>query len=318
MDATTAAIPSSAPAVAARQESCSGHVVSGDGTHIAFDRIGQGPPVILVVGALCSRTLGPGVKLAPALADQFTVFTYDRRGRGDSGDGWAYAVEREIEDLEALIREAGGSASVFGHSSGAVLALEAAAHGLPIERLALYEAPLVVDRSRATTESDWAQVDGAIAQGRRGDAVKAFLRCIGVPALGIAVMRCLPVWTKLTAVAHTLPYDGAIVRELQRGEPLSRSRWSSVRAPALAIHGRKSPLWMEGATRALAGALAKGEYRSLEGQSHDVSAKALSPVLSAFFGKARYDSRVTLDRISSTLDALASTNPPSTPRADPQ
>jgi pimeloyl-ACP methyl ester carboxylesterase len=284
MDATTAAIPSASPAVAAGQVPRSGHVVSADGTHIAFGRVGHGPPLILVVGALCSRTLGPGVKLAPALADRFTVFTYDRRGRGDSGDGGEYAVEREIEDLEALIREAGGSAFVFGHSSGAVLALEAAAHGLPIERLALYEAPLIVDRSRPTTESDWAQVDGAIAQGRRGNAVKAFLRCVGVPALAMAVMRCLPVWAKLTAVAHTLPYDGAMVRELQRGEPLSRSRWSSVRVPALAIHGRKSPVWMEGATRALAGALAKGELRSLEGQNHDVSARALAPVLSAFFG----------------------------------
>jgi pimeloyl-ACP methyl ester carboxylesterase len=283
MAATTAAIPSSS-AIPARRPSRSGDVVSSDGTHIAFDRVGRGPPVILVVGALCSRTLGPGAKLAAALAAQFTVFTYDRRGRGESGDSGRYAVEREVEDLEALIREAGGSAFVYGHSSGAVLALEAASRGLPIERLALYEAPLVVDRSRATTESDWARIDAAIAQGRRGDAVKAFLRCVGMPPLGIAVMRCLPVWARVTAVAHTLPYDGAIVRELQRGEPLSRSRWSSVRVPALAIHGRKSPLWLQGATRALAGALAKGEYLSLEGQAHDVSARAIAPVLGPFFG----------------------------------
>ena len=271
-------------AIPARPQSRSGHVVSSDGTPIAFDRTGEGAPVILVTGALCSRTLGPGAKLARALADEFTVFTYDRRGRGDSGDGGRYAVEREVEDLEALIREAGGYAFVYGHSSGAVLALEAAAHGLPIERLALYEAPLIVDRSRATTESDWARIDAAIAEGRRGDAVKSFLRAVGVPPLGIAVMRCLPVWARLTAVAHTLPYDGAIVRELQHGEPLSRSRWSSVRVPALAVHGRKSPLWLQGATRALAGALAKGEYLSLEGQTHDVSARAIAPVLGPFFG----------------------------------
>jgi pimeloyl-ACP methyl ester carboxylesterase len=282
MDATTAAIHAS-PALPARQQSRSGRVISADGTHIAFDRIGHGPPVIVVVGALCSRTLGPSVKLAPALADQFTVFTYDRRGRGDSGENGPYAVEREIEDLEALIQEAGGSAFVFGHSSGAVLALEAAARGVPIEKVALYEAPLIVDRSRPTTEDDWAQIDAAVAQGRRGDAVKAFLRAVGVPAFGIAVMRWLPVWAKVTAVAHTLPYDGAIVRELQRGEPLSRSRWPSVRAPSLAIHGTKSPLWLHGATKALAGALANGTYRSLEGQTHDVSARALAPVLSAFF-----------------------------------
>jgi len=272
------------PAFPVRQQARSGHVVSSDGTRIAFDRIGDGPPVILVVGALCSRKLGPGVKLAPALADRFTVFTYDRRGRGDSGENGPYAVEREIEDLEVLVREAGGSAYVFGHSSGAVLALEAAARGLPIEKLALYEAPLVVDRSRTTTEKDWAQIDAAIAQGRRGDAVKAFLRSVGVPAFGIAVMRCLPVWPRVTAVAHTLPYDGAIVRDLQRGEPLSRSRWPSVRVPTLAIHGAKSRPWMHASTRALAGALARGEYRRLEGQTHDVSAEAIAPVLGHFFG----------------------------------
>jgi pimeloyl-ACP methyl ester carboxylesterase len=290
MDATTAAI-SPSPAIPARQQARSGHVVSSDGTHIAFDRIGHGPPVVLVAGALCSRTLGPGAKLASALANRFTVFTYDRRGRGDSGDNGSYAVEREIEDLEAVIQEAGGSAFVFGHSSGAVLALEAAARGVPIETLALYEAPLIVDRSRATTENDWAQIDAAIANGRRGDAVKTFLRLVGVPAFGIAVMRCLPIWAKITAVAHTLPYDGAIVRELQRGEPLSRSRWPSVRVPALAVHGSKSPSWMHSATRALAGALAKGQYRSIEGQTHDVSARSLAPVLGHFFG-----GRATLPR----------------------
>lgn len=282
MDATTAAIHPS-PAIPARQKSRTGHVVSSDGTRIAFERMGYGPPVILVVGALCSRTLGPGVKLAPALADRFTVFTYDRRGRGESGDNGPYAVEREIEDLEALVREAGGSAFVFGHSSGAVLALEAAARGVPIEKLALYEAPLIVDRSRPTTENDWVQIDAAVAQGRAGDAVKAFLRCVGVPAFGVAVMRWLPVWAKLTAVAHTLPYDGALVRDLQRGEPLSRSRWPSVRVPTIAVYGSKSRPWMQTATKALAGALAKGEHRSLQGQGHDVSAGALAPLLGHFF-----------------------------------
>src|SRR5215510_1242343 len=121
-----------------------GRVVSNDGTLIAYDRIGAGPPVILVDGALCSRALGPMPGIARLLAERFSVFTYDRRGRGDSGDTAPYAVERELDDLDALIREAGGAAHVFGISSGAVLALTAAARGLRITRLAVYEAPFIV------------------------------------------------------------------------------------------------------------------------------------------------------------------------------
>jgi pimeloyl-ACP methyl ester carboxylesterase len=265
---------------------CSGQVVSKDGTAIAYDQVGHGPPVILIVGALCSRTLGPSVKLAPLLAEHFTVFSYDRRGRGDSGDSAPYAVEREIEDLQALIEIAGGSACVFGHSSGAVLALNAAEHGLSIAKLALYEAPLIVDRSRPSTERDWAQIEAAIADGRRDAAVKGFLKCVGVPGFAIALMRWLPVWTKVTAVAHTLPYDGALVRALQRGVPLPAGVWGKVRAPALAIAGGKSPAWMQAGMRALAGVLAHAEPCMLDGQTHDVSAKALAPVLRAFFGSA--------------------------------
>jgi pimeloyl-ACP methyl ester carboxylesterase len=261
----------------------SGRVISRDGTTIAYDQVGGGPAAILIVGALCSRTLGPGLTLAPLLADHFTVFTYDRRGRGDSGDTTPYEVQREVEDLEALIEEAGGSACVFGHSSGAVLALNAAAHGLSIPKLALYEAPLIVDRSRPATENDWAQIDACVAEGRRGDAVKAFLKSVGVPAFAIALMRWLPVWAKVTAVAHTLPYDGALVREFGRGLPLPAGVWSDVRVPALAIAGGKSPAWMQNGTRALASVLSNAEHRTLQGQTHDVSAKALAPVLREFF-----------------------------------
>jgi pimeloyl-ACP methyl ester carboxylesterase len=264
----------------------SGEVVSRDGTVIAYDCTGSGPPVILIVGALCSRTFGPAVKLAPILAEQFTVFTYDRRGRGGSGENGPYEVTRELEDLEALIKEADGSAFVFGHSSGAVLALRAAVHGLPIKRLALYEPPLIVDRSRPSTENDWAQIEAFVRQGRRGDAVKVFLKSVGLPAFAIALMRWLPVWRKITAIAHTLPHDGAIVEEFQRGEPLPATRWVDVAIPTLAIDGGKSPAWMQNGTRALATALSNAQYRTLEGQTHDVAAKALAPVLKEFFGSA--------------------------------
>jgi pimeloyl-ACP methyl ester carboxylesterase len=262
----------------------SGHVVSRDGTRIAYDRVGSGPPVIVIVGALCSRALGPGVKLAPMLATRFTVFTYDRRGRGDSGDGAPYAIEREVEDLEALLVEAGGAACVCGHSSGAVLALRAAEHGLPILKLALYEAPFIVDDARPSTENDWAQIEAFVKSGRPGDAVKAFMKSVGVPAFAIALMRWLPVWKTITAVAHTLPYDGALVQEFQRGAPLPPTAWARVTIPALAIDGGKSPTWMRNGTRALATVLPNAQYRTLEGQTHDVSAKALAPVLDAFFG----------------------------------
>jgi pimeloyl-ACP methyl ester carboxylesterase len=262
-----------------------GQVVSKDGTIIAYDRLGSGPTVILVVGALCSRTMGPGVKLAPLLARQFTVFSYDRRGRGGSSDNAPYDVQREVEDLQALIQEASGSALVFGHSSGALLALTAAARGLPIRKLALYEPPLIVDRSRPATEQDWVQIDAFIAQGRRGDALKVFLKSVGLPAFVIAVMSWLPVWRKIRAVAHTLPYDGALVRGLQRGEPLPAGSWATVTAPVLAIAGGKSPTWMQNGTRALANALSSSQSFILEGQTHDVSARALAPVLEDFFAK---------------------------------
>jgi pimeloyl-ACP methyl ester carboxylesterase len=261
-----------------------GHVVSRDGTRIAYDRVGSGPPVIAIVGALCSRALGPGVKLAPMLARRFTVFTYDRRGRGDSGDSAPYAVAREVEDLEALIVEAGGAACFFGHSSGAVLALRAAAHGLPIQKLALYEAPFIVDDARPSTENDWRQIEAFVESGRPDAAVKAFMKSVGIPAFAIALMRWLPVWKTLTAVARTLPYDGAIVQEFQRGAPLPAATWARVTIPTLAIDGGKSPTWMRNGTRALAKVLPNAEYRTLEGQTHDVSAKALAPVLDAFFG----------------------------------
>jgi pimeloyl-ACP methyl ester carboxylesterase len=259
------------------------HVTSRDGTAIAFDRVGSGPPVVLVDGALCTRTFGPMPRLAAELARQFTVFTYDRRGRGDSGQGATYAVEREIEDLKAVIDEAGGSACAFGISSGAVLALGAAARGVPIEKLALYEPPFIVDRSRPTTESSWARIDEALAAGRRGDALRAFLKSVGLPAIAVGIMRWTPMWSRLEAIAPTLPHDGAIVGEYQRGEPLPAGRWASATIPTLAIHGAKSPAWMRDATRALAAALPNADCRSLDGQTHDVKAKVVAPVLTEFF-----------------------------------
>jgi pimeloyl-ACP methyl ester carboxylesterase len=258
-------------------------VLSKDGTAIAFDRIGNGPPVILVDGALCYRGMGQSGQLADLLAQHFTVFTYDRRGRGSSGDTAPYAVEREVEDIAALLSEAGGAAFVWGMSSGAVLALEAANFLRGIKRVALYEAPFIVDDSRSTTAGDWVRIGEAIAADRRSDAVKLFLKSVGAPAFFIALMRLTPMWSKLRAIAHTLPYDGATVRDNQRGKALPANRWASVTVPTLIMDGGKSPAWMRRANESLAASLPNAQYRTLEAQTHMLKPKAHAPMLLEFF-----------------------------------
>jgi pimeloyl-ACP methyl ester carboxylesterase len=259
-------------------------VRSQDGTAIAFDRIGHGSPLILVDGGLCYRAIGPSTPLAKLLAPHFTVFTYDRRGRGDSGDTTPYAVEREVEDLEAVLNEAGGAAFVWGISSGAALALEATNRLAGVKKLALYEPPFIVDEGRSSTEDDWARIREAVAAGRRGDAVKLFLKSVGVPAFFATVLPVMPMWSKLKAIAHTLPYDGAIVQANQRGEPLPVDRWTSVTVPTLVVVGEKSPMWLHRSMRSLASTLPNAQLRTLARQTHNVSGKALAPVLHAFFG----------------------------------
>jgi pimeloyl-ACP methyl ester carboxylesterase len=259
---------------------------SKDGTRIAFDRTGEGPPVILVAGATANRSFpNPLVAL---LAPNFTVFHYDRRGRNESGDTPPYAVEREIEDIEALIKESGGSAYAYGISSGAVVALEAAASGLALTKLALYEAPLNVDSSRPAAPSDYVrQLDEAVASGRRGDAVGIFLtKAVGVPAEFVAGMRSQPMWPALEAVAHTIAYDGRFMEGVMYGKPLPperAKRWASVTAPTLVIDGGASERFMHTGADALAQVLPNAERRTLEGQTHDVNAAVLAPVLIEFF-----------------------------------
>ena len=258
-------------------------MISNDGTAIAFDRVGRGAPLILVDGALCYRGMGPSGPLAKLLAPNFTVFTYDRRGRGESRDTAPYAVERELEDIQALINQAGGAAFLWGASSGAVLALEAANRLTGIEKLAVYEAPFIVDDSRPTMENDWVRINEAVAADRRSDALTWFMKSVGMPAFVIAIMRLTPAWSKLKAAAHTLPYDGAIVKDKQRVQPLQAGSWASVTVPTLVMDGGKSPAWMRHANRALASVLPNAQYRTLEGQTHMVKAKAHVPTLLEFF-----------------------------------
>ena len=271
---------------------------STDGTAIAYEKCGEGPPLILVDGALCSRDMGPSRKIAKALCEHFTVITYDRRGRGESTDTAPYCVEREIEDLAALIAAAGGSAYVCGVSSGAVLTLDAAARGLPITALALYEPPFIVDDSRPPAAADYvAQLNSLLASNRRGDAVRLFMRHVGMPAALVSLMRLMPAWGKLKRVAHTLPYDGEIMGDTQLGQPLPEGRWAGTKVKTLVIVGGKSPAFFHNGTSRLVDLLPNAEHRVLAGQTHMVKAKVLAPVLIEYFAAGRAASTDRAERL---------------------
>ena len=253
--------------------------VSADGTKIAFDQTGDGPPVILVLGAFNERPTG--APLAKALESDFTVFNYDRRGRGASGDTQPYEVEREVDDLEALISAAGGAARVFGYSSGAILALEAAAHGLNITQLALYDAPIMVGDERPRPPKDMAaRLAKLVVAGRRGEAVEQFkTRMVGIPEDVVAAMRHAPFRPALEAIAHTLVYDATLVGDMT----LPTAKLRTIKAPTLVVYGCASPAFMGSAAKAMAKALPDGQVRGLDGQNHDIDPAALGPVLMEFF-----------------------------------
>ncbi|MFF4167190.1 alpha/beta fold hydrolase [Streptomyces sp. NPDC001741] len=244
-------------------------VISADGTEIAFEQSGLGPPVVLVASALADRS--DTKKLAALLAEHFTVINYDRRGRGASGDADAYAPEREIEDIAALIGHVGGSASLFGSSSGAVLALRAAAAGIGVDRLALYEPPFVVAEGDDAPPTDLAQqIALLLAEGRRGEAVKYFMtRVQGMPGVAVLFMRLMPkMWANLTELARTLPYDIAIMGDTQQGRPLDAEEWKGVAVPTRVLTGGKSSAAFRRAARALTEILPEADHRSLPGLNH--------------------------------------------------
>jgi pimeloyl-ACP methyl ester carboxylesterase len=255
-------------------------VTSKDGTTIAYEKTGNGPALILVGGAFQDHNgLAPHAAL---LAEYFTVYNYDRRGRGASGDTQPYAVQREVEDIAALIQEAGGEASVFGGSSGGVLALDAAAANIGITRLAVYEPPFVVDDTRPPAPAHFADtLKEMIEQGRRGDAAEAFMvQGANMPAEMVAGMRQQAFWAPgVEAVAHTLIYDGMIMDGTMTGKPLPATRWNAVTIPVLAMVGGNSPAWAESGIKALAKLLPHAQVKIVADQTHDVSAEALAPVL---------------------------------------
>jgi pimeloyl-ACP methyl ester carboxylesterase len=249
---------------------------SNDGTTIAFDRLGAGPPLVLVGGA--STTRGVHAQLAELLAPDLTVLNYDRRGRGDSDNTPPYAVEREIEDLGAVIAEAGGSAAVFGNSSGAMLALRAAAAGLPITSLALWEPPFMVDPDAPRRQREYVeQLTGFLDAGRRGDAMALFMRTVGLPEEMIAGMRNAPMWAGMEAVAPTLAYDAEVM-----GDSTVPEAVASVTAPTLVLDGSETGAWAANSSRALVAAIPNARQQTLQGQTHAVSWEVLAPVLREF------------------------------------
>lgn len=258
-------------------------VVSADGTSIAFDRSGRGPAVILVAGALSRRADPVNAGLADLLAERFTVYNYDRRGRGDSSDTQPYAVEREVEDIAALIEAAGGSAYCYGISSGGVLALEAARRLPSITKLAVYEPPFIVDGSRPPRPRDYVQqLDTMTAEGRPGDAVAYFMTAAaGIPAEFVAGMRGQPFWAGLEAIAHTIAYDGRVMGDTMHGEPLP-AEWATLTTPTLVLDGGRTPAFHTSAL-ALAELLPNARHETLAGQEHNVEPQAIAPVLATFF-----------------------------------
>lgn len=263
------------------------NVTSKDGTQIAYEKQGTGPAVIMVDGALGYRGLGFGQDLAKLLSQHFTVYTYDRRGRGESTNSKPFAVEREVEDIDALIKEAGGAAYVYGISSGACLALEAAIKlGDKIKKLALYEPPY---NSAPNALHPWEEyrknLSELVKADQRGDAVTLFMKFVGTPPEMIEGMRNAPVWPMLEAVAPTLLYDAA---EMGDDRTVPVERVSRIRSQTLVMDGGANLQFMpfmHASATALAKAIPHAKQQTLEGQTHDVKAEALAPVLVDFFGK---------------------------------
>ena len=247
-------------------------VTSSDGTTITTESRGRGPAIVIVDPAMSTR--GDSAKLAIALAGTFTATTYDRRGRGDSDDrsDGVTDPQREIDDIEAVIRASGGHAVLFGSSSGAALALEAATRLGPerVSAVVLYEPPFIVDDSRPPLDPALpARVAAEVARGESSRAVRSFfVEAVGVPAFMVGIMRLLPMWKRAKAVVPTTRYDFAVLAGTQDGAPLPADRWAAMRAPGLVLVGSKSEPFFHSGAKALAATVPSIRYESLDGAHH--------------------------------------------------
>ncbi|GHA24220.1 alpha/beta hydrolase [Streptomyces spiroverticillatus] len=253
-------------------------MISRDGTPLAYERTGEGPPLILVGGAFSTGTAeGP---LAGLLAERFSVVTYDRRGRGDSGDTAPYTVAREVEDLAALVEEVGGSACLYGMSSGGALVLRAVAAGLSVPRLGVYEPPFtVLEETRAEKAAYTRRLNALLDEGDRGAAVELFLSVVGMPKEFVVQMKQAPVWRSFESLAPTLAYDDAVMGD----GTVPVERLAALAQPVLVVSGDASPGVMRDAARRTAESVPDGRHVSLPQQTHDVDPRKLAPVLEEFF-----------------------------------
>jgi pimeloyl-ACP methyl ester carboxylesterase len=260
-------------------------ITSADGTQISYSAAGVGPTLIYIAGALMHRAIdGCAAGMAAALSSKFTVVTYDRRGRGDSTDTPPYAVQREVEDITALIAHVGGPATAFGESSGAVLALEAVRRGCPVTRLALYEPPFIVTPDRAPMPADYQdRIDALIADDRRDEALELFMTtAVELPSEVVAEVSASPMWPALRAVAPTLAYDARVMGDTASGDPAALERFASVDVPVLVLAGGESPAYQQNAVPALCSVLPDAQLSVVPGQRHQFDPTVIAPLVATF------------------------------------
>lgn len=260
-------------------------VTSADGTTIGYEAYGEGRPLILIDGATAHRAVNPlSAEVGKLLSDEFRTYAYDRRGRGESTDTAPYAIQREVEDLAALIDDAGQPAILFGWSSGCLLALDAAAAGLPVAGLVLFEPPVVVDDVRPPLPSDYVeQLDAYVATGQRGKAVELFMTAaVGMPPEAMPGMKESPYWAPVEEIAHTIAYDGRIMGTTMSGNPLPEDRWADVKVPVLVLYGDQTWPALSAGAQAVAAHLPPATLRAIPGENHSTDAATLAPVLREF------------------------------------